>query len=90
MRILIEINGVESHASTGTEERTSVQQEPESVDGGSGPSEEGPLSSADLETDSGGPPQSLLDEIKAAEAAGNQSASDEVGNTDAGPGPSGQ
>lgn len=90
MRIVIEIDGFESHASADTEERAAVQHEPESVDGGSGPGGDGPSSSAGLEMDSGGPPQSLLDEIAAAEAAGNQGASDEAGNTDAGAGPSGQ
>lgn len=87
MRIVIEMDGIESRASAGTEERAAAQREPEPVDGGSGPGGDG-MFSAGLEMDSGGPPQSLLDEIAAAEAAGEQGPSDEGGAADASAGPS--
>lgn len=89
MRIVIEMDGIESRAAAGTEERAAAQREPELVDGGSGPGGDGPFS-AGLEMDSGSPPQSLLDEIAAAEAAGKEGTSDEAGAADAGAGPSGQ
>jgi hypothetical protein len=89
MRIVIEMDGIEPRGLAGSEESAPVQRESAPVDGGSGPGE-GAAFSVGLEMDSGGPPQSLLDEIAAAEAAETQGASGEVGAADAGSGPSGQ
>jgi hypothetical protein len=87
MRIVIEMDGIESRVSSGSAEP--AQREVGAADGGAGPGGEG-ASSAAPEMDSGGPPQALLDAITAAEAAEMQGAGDEAGAADAGAGPSGQ
>ncbi len=91
MRIVIEMDGVESRAPAGSGEGMSAQYKPKQVDGGPGPGGDWAVS-AGMEMDSNGPPQSLLNEIAAVEASENQatSTSDVPGATDTGASPSGQ
>lgn len=87
MRIVIELDGVESRVVQSSTEPPHREAEP--ADGGVGPGGDG-KSAIGLEMDSGGPPQALLDEIAAAEAAEQQSVGDQALAADAGAGPSGE
>jgi hypothetical protein len=84
MRIVIEIDGKETGATK--EPQQPMAEEPAA--GGAGPGGDGP-SVTGPELDSGGPPQSLVDAIAAAEVAGIGGAGDQAGATDAGAAPSG-
>lgn len=86
MRITIEVDGVENRLLASPTEK--IEHTSEIANGGTGPN--GTSSpNATVETDSGGPPQALLDEIAAAEIAGYSDTGDQHIAVNAGSGPRG-
>lgn len=87
MRIVIEMDGIETRVMQSSAEQP--EREAELADGGVGPGGDG-QSAIGPEMDSGGPPQALLYEIAAAEAAEQQGVGDQALSADTGAGPSGE